>query len=239
MNPIDMHHAAGKQDIPRGDHIRFRCFRTNEEYRITSALGENCHNMGEEPMDASTSGLVRRVDGDTGSATYVMMDSDEQFTKKKHYYFYSKQPNFGKSTVVGMLMQYTNSTMIRHVKDFSGVNEDAQFLVMDEYGTDVNVFSMEDIRRLTSGNASVFMGRIKGAKRHFEPRPDAQLLIFGNTHLFDTLGKMDKKDGCRKVSHQDAAMIVSRFHIHRMDESDSNETEEEDRARHSIGDNLL
>lgn len=183
----------------------------------------------------STIGLERRghVDSD-GCATHLLTEQDNRVTKKKHHYFYSKHPNFGMSTIVGQFMKYTHASMIKDVKNFAGVDPDAQFLIMDEYGVGSNVFTLEDFRRLTSGNASVFSGKIKGSKQSFEPRPDAQLLIFGNTHLFETLGKVDKKDGIRKISIQDAEMIKSRVNIHRLDAGGMADTEEEDRLRHTL-----
>ena len=169
--------------------------------------------------------------------------TDYQFVKRKHYYFYSKDPGYGKTTFIQALMSQTNASQVTDTNNWMNVSKDAQFLVIDEYNHDKKI-SMGNLKVLASGNASAFAGNRKSYGLTFQPRRDAQLIIFSNYHLFDVMGTkaLDPDSGLRKITEQEAKILSDRFFIYRLDETKSEdpmvpetETEEFDRFKHTQG----
>ena len=198
------------REIPNGHCLMFTCFKTDISYKIFSRLGENvAKNRKEERLVSyqDESGTVHMIVGD-----------GELSTKRKHYYFYGRAPGYGKTTFITSLIKHTNAAVVADLHNWTNVLEDAHFIVIDEYGLKTNRLSLDDLKRLTSGNASTFAGNRKSYGSSYIPRNDAQLIIFSNNHLFEAMGVKDPKDGVRKVSMKNAEILSDRFHIYRLDE---------------------
>lgn len=171
-------------------------------------LSFNCHKTGKSYMIRSEKANV----------------TDERFVKRKHYYFYSIAPNYGKTTLAHDLLEETNAW---NLLDFDGemqVSQYAQFLVIDEAGPD-RMIDTGNLKCLTSGLAFACSGDV-------QPRDDVQLIFFSHRHLFDVIGELDPKDGTRKIDKWEANILLDRFFIYRLDETET-ETEEFDRRKHT------
>lgn len=192
-----------KLDLPRGSYVRFDCERTGESYRIYSEQGS-----------ASEDELAK----DDRGVGYVDLDRRDRVVRRKHYYFYSKEPGFGKSTLVRRLLRQTNARPLLNRADELQVSKHAQFLVIDDFGP-TRRLEMSTLKCLTSGLAFVCEGNV-------QPREDAQLILFGDRHLFEAMGDEDGK-----TKKEDAALLMQRFFVRRLDRKNE-ETEESDRLKH-------
>ena len=156
--------------------------------------------------------------------------NEDKSQKKRHYFIYSNQPGYGKTTFVYELLQHLNASWITDFNNFSGVRENAQFLIFDDFSHESKL-SYRDLCLLTGGNASFFSGRKKKPRKSpYIPRPDAQVIIFSNNHLFECIGKYDSKTRRRNVEYFTAKKMIDRFHIIKLD--DEEETEIEDAVSH-------
>ncbi|RUS74738.1 hypothetical protein EGW08_017512 [Elysia chlorotica] len=207
-----------KLDVPKGTYIKFDCSKNGKEYLI-------CSEKRPEKKDKEecTPKLMR----DENGVGYVEIggyedDDDEHFVKRKHYYFYSKDPGYGKTPFCKALLDRTNAAHILGFSNELNVLEYAQFLVIDDFGPDRKI-DMANLKCLTSGLAFACSGDV-------QPRKDAQLIIFSNNHLFDVMG--DPEDETRKIPEREAKILLDRFFIYRLDETE-NETEETDRFKHT------
>ena len=125
------------------------------------------------------------------------------------------------------LLRSTNSAVVSDVNNWSGVSPDAQFLLIDEYGTQTNRLTLDNLKRLTGGNANLFSGNRKSYGSSYTPRRCAQLIIFSNYHLYECSGKYDPKSGKRKVTADESNILRDRFHIHRLDAQEEGDEQEE------------
>ena len=111
-------------------------------------------------------------------------------------------------------------------KSVSKGAEDAQFLIIDEYGPDKRML-MSQLKSLTSGSPkSSFAGNRKSYGASFVPRNDVQVIILSNHHLFYCMGRGRE----HKISPVDADALRDRFHIIKMDTGAG--TEEDDAKRY-------
>lgn len=220
--------ARPLRDIERGDGVKFSCAKTGVEYKIISYKGDG--------LSSPKSCAVER-DTDDGFMYRSFINLTSMYggglQKKKHYYFYSKKGGYGKSTFIRHFCSVTNSAVIRDLNNFTDVPEDAQFLLVDEYGPNRR-FDIDELKGLTGGTGIGFTGNCKASGASFVPRSDVQLIIVSNKHLFDCMGSMNSKTNTRKVSAADADLLNQRFTIYRMDESSIlGRTEERDAKRYT------
>ena len=128
--------------------------------------------------------------------------------RKKHYVIYSKESAWGKSTFANMLVKNYNAQRITHVNNFCGIRENIQFLILDEYS---GGFSDENLKLITSGDASSFTGNRKSHGKGWIPRPDLQLIFLMNESLFAYHGKYDSKYQCRVINQSLRDTFGQRF----------------------------
>ena len=129
-------------------------------------------------------------------------------TRKKHYVIYSNSSAWGKSTFANMLVKKYNAQCITHVNNFCGIRENIQFLILDEYS---GGFSDENLKLITSGDASTFTGNRKSHGRGWTPRPDLQLIFLMNCPLFAYHGKFNNKMQSRMVDQSLRDTFSQRF----------------------------
>lgn len=201
------------RDVPKGSYIPFTCFQTGKLYKIFSE---------KERFDQKKE-CAREMLKDKNGVGYLKVDGyeddDENLVKRKHHYFFSTNPGYGKTTFVKKILKRANASQISDVNNWMGVSPHAQFLVMDEYGP-TNKLSMHKLKAMTAGDMSAFSGNRKSFGLSFQPRNDAQMILFGHFHLFDVMGRknLDPESGLRKVTAQEAKILYERFHIYRLDE---------------------
>lgn len=198
------------KDLPCGKGIVFKCFKTGKNYPIVSA-----RNDGDSPAMS-----LQPSEHDPNMLQISRDDSMRLIQKQKHYYFYSTHPGYGKTTFIYQALNHLNACVLSDVNNWFGVQEGAQFVMIDEYGK-TNRFSWDALKRLTGGNASLFAGNRKSFGASYTPREDAQLVIFSNNHLFECLGK-------KKITPEEEVIMRDRFFIHKLDEEASGVTEEQD-----------
>ncbi|RUS74731.1 hypothetical protein EGW08_017505 [Elysia chlorotica] len=241
INEIKEKESRLSRDVPKGYYMPFRCFKTDKLYKIFS---ENERLAVDEKKKEETE-CVQKLLKDEDDVGYVEMecDDDENFVKHKHYYFYSKAPGYGKTTFIQKILKRCNASQVTDTHNWMNVSKDAQFLVIDEYNPDKKI-TMGNLKTLTSGDASAFAGNRKSHGLTFQPRRDAQLIIFSNYHLFDVMGTkaLDPENKTRKITEQEAKILSDRFFIYRLDETKSEdpmvpdtETEDFDRHKHTSG----
>ena len=244
-------------DTPNGYYIPFKCFKTNKIYKIYShndriikvdkngmKLKKDSSVLDEDitttTTTTTTTQIMMRDDHGEGFVQMNGYNDDPSFIKRKHYYFYSKNPGYGKTTFILQILQRLNASQITDTRNWMDVSKYAQFLVIDEYSPDQKI-TMGKLKTLTSGNASSFAGNRKSYGLTFKPRKDAQLIIFSNYHLFDVMGKKNLNDDStsdvRKITRQEAKILSDRFFIYRLDEDESDRTQNEefDRCCHTQG----
>ena len=229
-----------KSDVPKGIYVPFRCFKTNKLYRIFS---EN--ERLPSSSSSSSSEVVQQIQNNKKNERedYILLKDDHgeeyvqiegykndhpNFVKRKHYYFYSKNPGYGKTTFILKLLRWLNASQVTDTHNWMNISKYAQFLVIDEFSPDKKI-TLGNLKTLTSGDASAFAGNRKSHGLTFQPRKDAQLIIFSNYHLFDVMGTKNlvSHNDVRQVTQQTAKILKDRFFIHRLDESESNEIETE------------
>ena len=201
-----------RRDVKRGLSVRLTFSQTNNVYHVESFKGDR----SDLPVVAKKSDDIEA--GTTGEEARQTSGS----TKKKHHYFYSTTPGYGKSAATTAILHKLNATALVDAKNWTDCSPDSQFIIVDEYG-ESNRFAWDDLKRLTSGNASTFEGSRESCGASFRPRADAQLILFGDTHLFECAGK--------KITGKDEDMLRDRFHIHKLDEENTGVTEKDDAKR--------
>jgi hypothetical protein len=219
------------KDVKCGSTI-FLPFRGGE-YGIVSCRGkprfipsnDDNSDANDDDDDDDGGGWEENQSGDW----HPMEEDDDFSTKQKHYYFYSTKPGYFKTTVAVKLAKKFNAGLINDPSNWMGVAEDAQFLIVDGYGPKRR-FHMDDLKCLTAGDARTSYGNRKSYGDSYRPRPDAQLIIFSNHHLFACMGEWNAKLGRRVVTPETATLLSDRFHIVKLDEgAEGASTEREDR----------
>lgn len=206
------------KNLNDGDTINFNCHVTGKRYPITI--------VGLPAITPDNPSAEVVINQETG-LTEIHTQRKTPFVKKKHYYFYSSNPGYGKTDLVDTIVEHCNATVVGDVNNWTNVREDAQLIILDEYGATSRI-PMLTLRGLTSGRASGTEGNRKSYGGSYRPRPDAQFIIMSNYHLFESMGTWDAKKCRRVVSAGDAKILLDRFHIIKLDEAVST-SEEEDR----------
>ena len=150
---------------------------------------------------------------------------DNIHVKKKHYFIYANQSGYGKTTFSSALKTSLNACAVNDLNNFIGVRENAQFLIFDYFSHNSKI-TIDDLYRLTCGNASHFIGNKKTFGRSFIPRADAQVIILSNNHLFDCIGKYNQNTKRRTVNYFTAKKLLDRFHIIKLDDEYQSEIED-------------
>ena len=206
-------------DLENGLEIAYTVLQTGKDIIIKSF---------KDPSLANTT--VKRDHSEMSGITYYNdVMKAKQRIKKKHYYIYSNQPGYGKSSFSDTLLDNLNACSVNDSNNFSGVRDTAQFIIFDEFSHDTKI-SFADLKKLTGGNASVFGGNKKTFGDSFKPRADVQVIMFSNHHLFECIGKYNQHTKRRAVDFNTARQMVERFHIIKLD--DEVETEFGDAVQH-------
>ena len=204
------------RDVERDMCVRLTFHKTNKVYYVKSFKGD-CSGQTTSHVEV----VVRDGTGDiVTDATDEKAPETSNFTKKKHHYFYSTYPDYGKTTTATEILQKLNASALIDVNNWMDFDPNSQFIIVDEYGKS-NRFAWDDLKRLTSGNASTFGGNRKSYGASLKPRADAQLILFSNYHLFECLGK-------KKITNAEEDILRSRFHIHKLDAKETRVSETED-----------
>lgn len=194
-----------KLDLPYGKNITFNIFKTKKQIKIQSFKDLDTHR--QRPFEV--------IEGD-----YNLNDTIKKrcSVKRKHYFFYSTNSGYGKSTVLGAINDDLNCSFIQDFNNFAGVRENSQFLLNDEFGHTSKI-TVEQLKALTGGQADSFVGNKKSFGKAFKPRRDVQLILASNRHLFECVGsKFDQSTKRRTMNYQTAKQLFDRFHIHKFDD---------------------
>lgn len=134
--------------------------------------------------------------------------------KLKHLYIYGDS-NFGKSQTIGhiFLNEQVKACQISDPRNAMGANNQAQFLVMDEYCSKRGL-RLNDLKALTSGDCSAGAFNRKSHGHSFIPRRDAQIIILSNYSPYRVYANQEKGQGQKRlISKIDAQAIENRFQI--------------------------
>lgn len=139
--------------------------------------------------------------------------------KKKHYYIYSKIPNFGKSFKLKQLAKQYNIQFVRDPSNWIAVPPRAQFLAFDEVGSAHNKLNFENLKALTGGEAEGFTGNCKSFGDSFTPRADVQVIMLSNNSPYDMYGTWNATLQRRVMTVEDMQQFDERFKVFRLDGS--------------------
>jgi hypothetical protein len=205
------------KDVEFGDCIRLRFKGAAEAYEIVSRRGETGSTAKKSRWNRNEAGKWDQI------------DEGPRFTKHKHYFFYSTKPGYYKTSVALAMVDQFNVSLITDPNNSMNLSEDAQFLIVDEYGPKRRLH-MGDLKCLTAGDARTYSGNRKSYGNSFHPRPDVQLILFSNHHLFACMGSWNATLGRHVVTPETATLLSDRFHIVKLDEgAEGASTEREDR----------
>ena len=165
---------------------------------------------------------------------------NDLLTKKKHWYIYS-EPGMSKSTTTRLeLVQIYRGAFIQHPRNATNIPRNAQFLVIDEYGHKRKI-SMEEVKALTGGDASVSFLNRKFFGQSFVPMPHAQFIFLSNHSIYSVYAKKVPGRGL-VIASTDLQALDERFHIIRLDGSDLEERlkycHAKDLTRHQFAEKL-
>ena len=206
-----------EKELSKGETWSFECFKTGRVHTIES----------HKESGAGTAGSAEYKRTETGAMTLVKVNTEH--VKRKHYFFYSPA-GYGKTVALEEFSKVCNATAANDPNNFSGCREDAQFLIIDEYGPDKRML-MSQLKSLTSGSPkSSFAGNRKSYGASFVPRNDVQVIILSNHHLFYCMGRGRE----HKISPVDADALRDRFHIIKMDTGVRGAGTEEDDAKRYV-----
>ena len=195
------------RDVKQGMKIPMRFKNKNVTLEVVGALKDQGHNAILENIN------------DNDYMLYFPLKSNSERMKKKHYYIYSRAPNYGKSIMAYGLRQHLNADVVTDPNNFEGVRENAQFLIFDEYGLQRKL-KLDHLKLLTCGNGSFFGGNRKTAGASYVPRDDVQIIILSNVHLYEIYADVwDNKEQKRYISQATADMLDTRFQIIKLDEN--------------------
>ena len=165
----------------------------------------------------------KKIDGGRETTVTLIGYPDQTAVKKKHYYIYSLDANYGKTYVtIRDLVDKYSSTVISDLNNACGLVAGTQFLVVDEYeGT--NTFPSETIKRITGGNATTCSLNRKSHGSSFQLAPDVQMILLSNFSLYNNYAKYDRAMGRRVLSAELYNHLSARFHVFRLDGDDEDE----------------
>lgn len=202
-------------DLPRGQYGVFTNCEEYGEIRIYS-YAFNEEEFSDFGSDGKIPKFILRKNNDNVEYREFSELYKQIMIKKKHYYIYSNSSNKGKTLMCQQLLQQFNCAEITDMKNFADVDQHAQFYLIDEYDH-THKFSFDALKRFTGGNAASFAGNIKSFGKSFSPRPDAQLIIFSNHHIFALYGQWDAKLQRHFITPHHAEILNNRFHIIKVD----------------------
>lgn len=153
------------------------------------------------PVSVSFKGYPFRKLGNVVGVTH-------DIPKRRHLWIESRNSGFGKSMWLTYLSETYNAAFLCDRNNWCGIPANTQLLLIDESKA---VPCFEELKMITSGNASCFAGNCKSIGRSFTPRSDMQVIIACNKSPFDVLGVYDRKDGRRYVDNEIISVIQSRF----------------------------
>ena len=161
-------------------------------------------------------------------------------TKKKHWHIYSA-PGMSKTTTTRLeIVNVYKGAFVQHPRNATNIPRNAQILVVDEVGHERKI-GMEELKALTSGDASVAFLNRKFFGQSFVPLPHTQFIFLSNHSLYSIYAKHVKGRGM-VISSTDLQALDERFHMIRLDGSDLEERLEyahpKDLTRHQFQEKL-
>ncbi|ELU06218.1 hypothetical protein CAPTEDRAFT_217390 [Capitella teleta] len=134
--------------------------------------------------------------------------------KRRHYWFYSREPNFGKSHLLQQLSRDYSLYVVASRDNMCGVSNHYQMLGYDETSS---LPPTETFKALTGGNgANVAMNR-KSYGSSFRPRQDVQVIVCANWSPWEKFATYDRSLRRPIVSRHFAKQIQERFNIVALD----------------------
>lgn len=182
-----------KRDLPNGKCIEAK-FAPYGQYE----------NTAQGRLEAEKHGHTVLIESHLGDGT----SENPLCNRRKHYVIYSESSGWGKSTFANFLVKNYNAQRINQLNNFCGIRDNIQFLVLDEYG---GGFSDENLKLITSGDASGFTGNRKSHGKGWSPRPDLQLIFLMNKCLFAYHGHYDSKLQRRVIDQSLRDTFTQRF----------------------------
>jgi len=204
-------------DVPRGQYKIFSNCLDYGPIRLYSYAFDHSE-FSDDGADGKIAKFSKKIDVTGVEYNIFSEEYTKIMVKKKHLYIYSPSSNRGKTRMLQQLLMECNACEITDVNNFAGLESYCQYFVMDEYGHQ-NKFSFEALKKFTGGIASSFSGNVKSFGKSFTPRPDAQLVIFSNTHIFGLYGEWSPKLQRRFLNPLQAELLENRFHIIKVDPS--------------------
>lgn len=145
---------------------------------------------------------------------------DDILTKKKHYFIYSTDANYGKSTTFKKeLVHNYKAIFIPHATNAMNIPPNVQFLIFDEFGSS-KILNILDLQRMTGGDASDGALNRKSYGRSYTPRPDAQFIMLSNNSPYEVYATYDPITRRRVISEENYKTLKARFNIIRLDGPD-------------------
>jgi hypothetical protein len=142
-------------------------------------------------------------------------------TKKKHWHIYS-EPGMSKTTTTRLeIVEVYKGAFVQHPRNATNIPRNAQILVVDEVGHNRKI-GMEELKALTSGDASVAFLNRKFFGQSFVPMPHTQFIFLSNHSIYEIYAKKVPGRGL-VIASTDLQALDERFHIIRLDGSDLEE----------------
>jgi len=138
---------------------------------------------------------------------------------KKHYYIYSKVPNFGKLHQLNKFSDEYNAYFVGDLSNWLNVPPSTQFLVFAYVDHGHLKMKFEKLMALTRGTAEGFTGKCKWFRYSFIPRDDVQVIMLSDKSPYELYGTWNAKLKRRVMSAGMMRRFDQRFEVVRLDSS--------------------
>lgn len=140
--------------------------------------------------------------------------------KQKHTWVYSVCANYGKTTtILRSLVDKYRATFVSDSRNAINVPRNAQFLCFDEVSFG-NKIAINQLKGLTSGDATTSYLNRKSYGESYVPRKDAQFIFSGNCSPYRTYAVYDRVLGRFVITEDVLSTLEARFNIYRLDGDD-------------------
>lgn len=160
------------------------------------------------------------IPGEAPIPVTIVGRPDDIVTKKKHYWVYSSRANYGKSTTLKKeLVDNYKAIVVPHVTNAMNIPPNAQFIIFDEYSP-AKPLHIEDLQRLTGGDASSGCLNRKSYGISYTPRSDCQFIILSNYSPYEVYSQYNTTTHSKFMSVENYTTINARFNVFRLDGPD-------------------
>lgn len=159
------------------------------------------------------------VEGAKETEVTIYGRPNDSRTKKKHWYIYSRESGYGKSTVTReMLVDKYSAYIVGDVNNAADIPAGVRFLILDEYGPHKKL-EFDKFKAITGGKCSEGLNK-KSFGESYTPCSDVQVIILSNYSPYQVYAKYCKFKGTTHMSEDDLSALDQRFHIIRLDGDD-------------------